>query len=348
MSLAVESQPQPAGRDLRAGYTGQPVMVAGGLGFLGSNLTLRLLELGAAVHVVDSLVPECGGNFFNLRAALESNAAEEGRLRVSVRDLRETDFMAEAVAGPRLIFNLAGQVDHLGSMADPLADLEINCRAQLSLLEACRRSNPKVKVVFASSRQLYGRPMRLPVDEEHPVEPVDINGIHKRAAERYHFIYGVYGLRACALRLTNTYGPRQLVRSSRQGFLGWFIRQAMEGEEILLYGDGNQLRDPIYVDDVVEAFLRAGLCSAADGKVLNLGAAPISLRHIAETLIAITGRGALRSIPFPEDRKPIDIGSYYGDYSQVQKLFGWRPKISLEEGLRHTVEYYGQYKEEYW
>ena len=200
-------------------YRGAKVLVTGGLGFIGSNLALRLEELGAQVQVVDSLIPQCGGNYFNLRGAAE-------RIPIHVRDLRETEFMAEAVAGCRIIFNLAGQVDHLTSMQDPLADMEINCRAQLSLLEACRRSNPKVKVVFASSRQLYGRPQKLPVDENHPIEPMDINGIHKRAAERYHFIYGVYGLRACALRLTNIFGPRQLLRHNRQGFLGWFIRRS--------------------------------------------------------------------------------------------------------------------------
>lgn len=321
-------------------YKDQKILVTGGLGFLGSNLALRLLELGARVHVVDSLVPGCGGNYFNLQPAA-------GRILVSVRDLRETEFMMEAVAGCGIIFNLAGEVSHLGSMHDPLHDLEINCRSQLSLLEACRHANPGVKVVFASSRQLYGRPVRLPVDEDHPVEPVDINGIHKRAAERYHFIYSVYGLRATALRLTNVYGPRQLLRHNLQGFMGWFIRQAMEGEEILLFGDGSQLRDPIYVDDALDAFLRAGLCPEADGCVLNLGGPPVSLRHIAETLLRITGCGSLRAVPFPEERKTIDIGSYYGDYSRAEKLLGWRPQVGLEEGLRRTVDYYRLYKKEY-
>ncbi len=326
-------------------YAGQKILVTGGLGFLGSNLALRLLELGADVHVVDSLVKECGGNFFNLRSAANGGA---NRIRVSVRDLRETEFMMEAVAGVEVIFNLAGQVDHLGSMKDPLADLEINCRSQLSLLEACRHANPSVKVVYGSSRQLYGRPQWLPVDETHPVEPVDINGIHKRAAERYHFIYGVYGLRAGALRLTNVYGPRQHVRDSRQGFLGWFIRRAMEGEEIVVYGDGRQLRDPIYVDDAVDAFLRAGLSPDADGQVLNLGGSPVSLLEIAQTLVRLTGCGSVRTAPFPDECKPIDIGSYYGDYSRVQKLLGWSPQVKLGEGLRRTVEYYRRYQKEYW
>ena len=322
-------------------YSGRKVLVTGGLGFLGSNLALQLFQLGANVEIVDSLAEGCGGSIANLLEVA-------GRIPMHVRDLRETDFMKDAVAGCDIIFNLAGRVDHLGSMQDPLGDLEINCRAQLSLMEACRHANPRVKVVYSSSRQLYGRPQKLPVDEGHPIEPVDINGIHKRAAERYHFIYGVYGLRACALRLTNAYGPRQFVRDARQGVLGLFIRQAMDGDEIQLFGGGGQLRDPIFVDDVVDAFLRAGLCDAADGQVMNLGSQPVSLREIAETLLRITGRGSLREIPFPKDRATIDIGSYYGDYQRAAALLGWQPRTALEDGLRRTIAFFERRREDYW
>jgi UDP-glucose 4-epimerase len=322
-------------------YRNRKVLVTGGLGFLGSNLALRLFDLGADVHIVDSLAEGCGGSFGNLLEAV-------GRLPVHVRDLRETEYMMEAVRDRDIIFNLAGRVDHLGSMLDPLADLEINCRAQLSLMEACRHVNPTVKVVFGSSRQLYGRPQYLPVDEKHPIEPVDINGIHKRAAERYHFIYGVYGLRACALRLTNAYGPRQFLRDARQGVLGLFIRRAMDGDEIQLFGGGEQMRDPIFVDDVLDALLRAGLCDAANGKALNLGARPVSLRQIAELLIEITGRGSIREVPFPEDRRTIDIGSYYGDYTRALDTLDWEPKTSLEDGLRRTIKFFEGRREDYW
>ncbi len=326
---------------LLEGYRGKKVLVTGGLGFVGSNLALHLLGLGADVQVVDALLPDCGGNPFNLAPAC-------GRIRISVEDLRNRQFMESAVAGCDLIFNLAGQVSHLGSMQDPQHDLEINCQAQLSLLEACRHANPRVKVVFASSRQLYGRPVRLPVDENHPVEPVDINGIHKRAAERYHFIYGVYGIRATALRMTNTYGPRLLVRHSLQGFMGWFIRKALDDEEITLFGDGSQMRDPVYVDDAVDAFLRAGLSPAADGDLFNLGMQPVSLRHIAEILIRVCGSGRCRLAPFPNELTRIDIGSYYSDYSKARHVLGWRPQVPLEEGLRRTVEYYRKHREHYW
>ena len=321
-------------------YEEKKVLVTGGLGFVGSNLALRLAELGAQVHVVDALLPGCGGNRFNLQPAGD-------RITVSIQDLRNRDFIEQAVAGTDLIFNLAGDVSHLGSMEDPEHDLEINCRAQLALLESCRRANPSVKIVFASSRQLYGRPLSLPVNEGHQVEPVDINGIHKRTAERYHFIYGVYGIRATALRMTNTYGPRQLIRHNLQGFMGWFIRQALLGEEIVLFGDGAQLRDPVYVDDAVHAFLRAGVSPAADGQVFNLGHEPVSLLTIAETLIAICGRGSYRLEPFPPERRLVDIGHYYGDYWKAERLLNWKPQIGLEEGLRRAVEYFREHGEHY-
>lgn len=326
--------------DVQRAYEGKKVLVTGGLGFIGSNLALRLLETGAKVTVVDALLPGCGGNPFNLDPA-------GGRIAVYVRDLRDRAFMGSLVEGCDVIFNLAGEVSHLGSMEQPEQDLEVNCRAHLCLLEACRRANPSVKIVFASSRQLYGRPVRLPVDEGHPVEPIDINGIHKRAAERYHFIYSIYGIRATALRLTNVYGPRQLLRHNLQGFMGWFLRCAIDDEDITLFGDGEQLRDPVYVDDAVAAFLRAASCPSADGEILNLGSSPVSLRAIAEMLMRVCGSGRLRFAPFPEERKRIDIGSYYADYGKARRLLGWEPRTPLEEGLRSTVAYYRQYREQY-
>jgi UDP-glucose 4-epimerase len=318
-------------------------MITGGIGFIGSNLAVRLVELGAEVLLVDSLVPETGANPFNIA---------EIRDRVATRQVDVRDFLAmeRLVAGQDVIFNLAGQVSHLDSMRDPFTDLDINGRAQLSLLEACRYGNPGVKVVFARTRQLYGRPEYLPVDERHPVKPTDVNGINKLAGEQYHVLYNnVYGVRACGLRLTNTYGPRMLVKNNRQTFIGWFVKQILDGEEIQLFGDGSQLRDLTYVDDACEAFLLAGASDVANGQIFNLGGPePISLRDLCELLIEVAGRGSYKLVPFPDEKKSIDIGSFYADFNKIQRSLGWQPTIGLQEGLARTIEFYRQHRNAYW
>lgn len=324
-------------------YDGRRVMVTGGLGFIGSNLARRLVDLGARVLLVDSLIPEYGGNLHNVADVAE-------RLTVNVADVRTAPTMRYLVKNRDLIFNLAGQVSHIDSMTDPETDLEINCRAQLTILEACRRENPGVKLVYASTRQIYGRPSYLPIDERHLLTPTDVNGINKMAGEHYHLLYNdVYGIRACALRLTNTYGPRMLMAHSRQGFLPWFVRRAMDGEEIQLFGDGSQLRDLTYVDDAVDAFLRAGASDAADGEAFNLGGErPYSLREIAELIVAIAGQGSLRLVPFPESKKAIDVGSVYSDYGKIRRTLGWEPTVPLADGLRRMVAYYREHRDHYW
>jgi UDP-glucose 4-epimerase len=252
--------------------------------------------------------------------------------------------MDHLVQGQDLLFNLAGQVSHIDSMRDPVTDLDINCRSQLSILESCRHNNPQVAIVFAASRQQYGRPLYLPVDEKHPVRPVDVNGINKTAGESYHLVYGeAYGLRAVSLRLTNTFGPGQLVRHNRQGFIGWFVRTIVEGGTIELYGDGSQVRDLNFVDDVVEAFLLAGARATgpARGKVYNLaGRESVSLRELVTMLIEIAGKGSVRCVPWPEDKKPIDIGDYYGTHALITQELGWEPQVTLRGGLERTVRYY--------
>jgi UDP-glucose 4-epimerase len=324
-------------------YYGRAVLITGGLGFIGSNLARRLVDLGAHVTLVDSLIPDYGGNKFNI-------AGYEDRLRVNIADVRDPHAMRALVSGQEVIFNLAGQVSHIDSMIDPFADLEINARAQLSILEACRHENPKVKVVYAGTRQQYGKPDYLPLDEQHLQHPIDVNGVNKLAGEWYHIVYHTaYGLRTTSLRLTNTYGPRQLMKHNRQGFIGWFVRLAVEGETIQLYGDGRQLRDLIYVDDVVDAFLRAGATDAANGQVYNLGgAAPISLYDLAHLLVQITGHGDVQLVPWPKERKRIDIGDVYSSYAKIEKALGWRPITPLEEGLAQTVSYYRQHRQHYW
>lgn len=327
--------------DPRDYYRGRRVLVTGGLGFIGSNLCRTLADLGAVVTAVDSLLPDYGGNLFNL-------AGYEDKVRINIADVRGHG-MEYLVRGQEVLFNLAGQVSHIDSMTDPFTDLEINCRSQLSILEAVRRGNPSLKVVYAGTRQIYGKPQRLPVDETHPLQPTDVNGINKISGEMYHLVYhSVYGIRTCSLRLTNTYGPRQLIRHNRQGFIGWFVRQVTLGEEIQLYGDGSQRRDFDYVDDVVDAFLRAGADAAADGQVFNLGGeAPVSLGDLAKLMVEIAGQGSLRVTPFPEERKRIDIGDFYADATRIGRVLGWRPTTSLEAGMRQTLAYYRAHKEHY-
>lgn len=323
-------------------YRGRAVMVTGGLGFIGSNLARALVRLGADVLLVDSLIPDYGGNLYNIDGL-------EGRLRVNVADVREESTIDYLVRGREVIFNLAGQVSHVDSMRDPKTDLEINCRSQLTLLEACRRHNPGVKVVYAGTRQIYGKPARLPVDETHLVRPTDINGINKAAGEYYHLVYhSVFGVRTCSLRLSNVYGPRQLVKHNRQGFIAWFIRLAVEGGEIEIYGDGSQMRDFVYVDDAVDAFLRAGATDAVNGEVFNVGGSqPISHRDLVSMLLEIAAAGTVRFVDWPADKKAIDIGSFYADSTRFQRAVGWQPRVNMREGLSRTVAFYREHLPRY-
>jgi UDP-glucose 4-epimerase len=327
--------------DYRDFYRGRKVLVTGGLGFIGSNLCRSLADLGAQVLAVDSLLPDYGGNLFNL-------AGYEDKVKVNIADVRGHG-MGYLVRGQDVLFNLAGQVSHIDSMSDPFTDLEINCRSQLWILEAVRKNNPEIRIVYAGTRQVYGKPVRLPVDESHPLNPTDVNGINKISGELYHLVYNsVYGIRACSLRLTNTYGPRQLIRHARQGFIAWFVRQAVLGEEIQVFGDGSQKRDFDYVDDVVDAFLRAGASEAAAGQVFNLGGqGAVSLLELARMLIEISGHGSYALAPFPPERKLIDIGDFQADASKIQGALGWRSRVPLRDGLERTVAYYGRHKEHY-
>ncbi len=324
--------------DYRGFYRDRRVMITGGLGFIGSNLARQLVDLGADVLIIDSLIADYGGNLFNIRGI-------EDRVRVNIADVREESAMQYLVRDREVIFNLAGQVSHLDSMRDPYTDLEINCRAQLSMLEACRRRNPDTKVVFAGTRQVYGKPDHLPVDERHLVRPTDINGINKVAGEYYHLVYNnVFGVRACSLRLTNVYGPRQLIRHSRQGFIAWFVRLAIEGREVQVFGDGSQLRDFVFVEDAADAFLRAGASDACNGEVFNVGGTePISHRELVELLLEIAGTGSVRYVEWPSEQRRIDIGSFYSDSSRFRQTTGWTAAVGLREGLTRTVAYFREH-----
>jgi UDP-glucose 4-epimerase len=326
----------------RAFYQDRRVMITGGLGFIGSNLARELVALRARVLIVDSLIPDYGGNLFNIRDI-------ENRVRVDLSDVREHAAMNQLVVDQDVIFNLAGQVSHIDSMQDPYTDLEINCRSQLSLLEACRRHNPGVKVVFAGTRQVYGKPDSLPVSESHLVRPTDINGINKVAGEYYHLVYNnVFGVRACSLRLTNVYGPRQLVKHNRQGFIGWFIRKAVEDDEIQIYGDGRQRRDFVYVDDAADAFLRVGASDESNGQVFNVGGTePIAHLDLVRLLLECAGTGRYRLVEWPADKRAIDIGDFYSDSTRIERAFGWKGTTSLRDGLTRTVAYYRAHLPEY-
>ena len=311
------------------------VLITGGLGFIGSNLARKLVNLGAKVLIIDSLIPDHGGNLFNISDI-------EDRLTVNRSDVRDTSSIDNLVLNKDVIFNLAGQVSHIDSMNDPYTDLEINCRSQLSLLEACRKHNLAAKIVFAGTRQVYGHPYSLPVTEDHLVRPVDVNGINKAAGEYYHLVYNdVFGIRSCSLRLTNVYGPRQLIKHNRQGFIGWFIRLAVEDREIEIYGDGSQIRDFVFVDDAVDAFLRAGTSEECNGGVYNVGGSePINLRDLAKKLLEVAGTGRVRHVEWPPEKKAIDIGDFYADCSKLTRTVGWRPTTFLDEGLARTVAFY--------
>ena len=315
-------------------FKGKRVLITGGLGFIGSNLARTLVGLGAKVTVLDSLIPEYGGNRRNVRGL-------ERQLDINLADVRDRHSLPEFLRGQHFLFNLAGQTSHMDSMTDPETDLEINCRAQLTLLEACRKHNPNLRVVFASTRQIYGRPDYLPVDEKHPLRPVDVNGINKLAGEEYHLLYSdVHGVPGTVLRLTNTIGPRMRVKDARQTFVGVWIKQILQGQPVEVWG-GEQLRDFTYVDDAVEAFLLAATHPSAVGRVFNLGGVGrISLRELAEQLVEVAGQGSYRVKQFPAARRKIDIGDFYSDCGLIARELGWKPRTTIRQALTKTVAYY--------
>jgi UDP-glucose 4-epimerase len=330
--------------DLAPAFHGARVLITGGLGFIGSNLARELVGCGAHVTLVDSLIDEYGGNLFNI-------AGIEDEVAVNISDVRDEHSLRYLVRDQDYLFNLAGQTSHIDSMLAPYNDLEINCRSQLSILEACRHQNPRIRIVFASTRQIYGRPQQLPVDEQHPIQPVDVNGINKTAGEWYHLLYGdVYGLRVSVLRLTNTYGPRMRVKDARQTFLGYWLRLMVSGASLDVYGDGLQRRDLNYVDDAVAAFLLAATRDEAVGQVYNLGDAdPISLADLAQLLVELNGDGNWQLVRFPADRKAIDIGDFWADFGKIERELGWRPTVELRDGLATTLRYYREHgANNYW
>ena len=318
------------------------ILITGGMGFIGSNLAQKMVNLNNKVTIVDSLIPEYGGNLRNIEDIKDN-------ISVNLSDIRDEYSICEIVKNHDYLFNLAGQTSHMDSMQDPFTDLDINAKAQLSILEACRKNNPDIRILFASTRQIYGKPNYLPVDERHPLHPVDVNGINKIAGEQYHILYQeVYGIASSVLRLTNTYGPRMRIKDARQTFLGIWIRNLLEGKPIEVFGDGKQRRDYNYIEDVLDALLIAATEEHAIGKVYNLGAPdPISLEDTAKIMCQEIKGSDYQMIPFPEDRKAIDVGDFICDYSVFRNQFGWEPKVSFEEGIQRSLEYFRKEIEHY-
>ena len=327
---------------LLSSFSGRRCLVTGGLGFIGSNLAIALAGGGADVTVVDALVPTHGGDRRNLEEAPRA-------IEVIEAPVDDVDAVRDAAAAAEVIFNLAGQVSHVESMARPRFDLQVNTTSQIGFLEILREVGSTAVVVYTSTRQIFGHPRYLPVDEDHPVSPVDVNGISKSATEQLHLLYGeLYGLRASSVRLTNVYGPRQRLRDDLQGFLPIFVRRALSGEPITVFGEGAQERDCLYVDDVVECLLDTATSEEAPGEVFNVGNDErLSLRSIAEAIVAAAGSGSIETVPWPHDRDAIDIGSYYGDSSKAKRLLGWEPRTPFVEGIAKTIDFYRSHRSRY-
>jgi len=322
-------------------FKGKRVLITGGLGFIGSNLCRRLVELGAKVTLIDSLIPEYGGNLFNIEDIKD-------RVTLNISDVRDEHSMKYLVQGMDYLFNLAGQTSHMDSIQNPITDLEINAKSQLFILESCRKYNSRIKIVFASTRQIYGKPDYLPVNEKHVLNPVDINGINKLAGEWYHLLYNkVHGIKTSVLRLTNTIGPGMRIKDARQTFVGIWIKNIIEGKPFEVWG-GEQLRDFTYVDDAVDAFLLAAAHKDAEQKIFNLGGdCIISLKDLAELIVSIHGSGSYKIMTYPDDRKRIDIGDFYADYSLIKTMLGWETKTPLKDAIKSIIDYYQKNLKQY-
>jgi len=324
-------------------FQGKKVMVTGGLGFIGSNLTARLVRQGAKVTIVDNMMPRLGGNLFNVKEIAD-------QIHLNFSDVRDAFSMDYLVKGQEYIFHLAGQVNHVDSIRNPIQDLDINCRGTLVLLESCRKYNREVRIIFAGTRGEYGASVVLPVDEDHPTNPKGIYAVTNLTAEKMVLVYDdVHGLPGTCLRITNTYGPRHQMGHDEYGVLNWFIRKAIDDEIVPVFGDGRILRDFLYVDDLVDCFLQVATCDGAYGEVFNVGSGiPISFVELAQKIVEVAQTGRVTFTEFTKERKEVEPGDYYTDVSKIKRVVGWKPATDLEEGLRRTIQFYRKYKREYW
>ncbi len=319
------------------------VLITGGLGFIGSNLAIRLVELGAQVTLVDNMLPRQGGNLFNIDPIKD-------RVHINFSDIRNELSMNYLVREKDYIFHLAGQVNHVDSMRNPLKDLDINCRGTLVLLEACQHMNPDTRVIFAGTRGEYGKSVRLPVDEEHPTNPVGVYAVTNLTAEKMVLVYHrVKGLDGVCLRITNTYGPRHQMMHDEYGVLNWFIRKALDNDTIPVFGDGKILRDFLFIDDLVEALLKTAATPGAYGDIYNVGSGKgVSFQELAAIIEALAGRGNVRHTPFTQERKEVEPGDYIANIAKLSKATGWTPTVPLSEGIARTLDFYRKYGAHYW
>lgn len=332
MSLSVETA-----------FKGKTALITGGMGFIGSNLAIRLANLGAKVTILDSMIPDYGGNEFNL-------APVKDRVKVNYCDISDASAVNYLVRGQDYVFHLAGQVCHLMSLSNPFPDIEFNIRGTAVLMEALRQFNPNAICVYTGTRGQYGASVSLPVNEEAPTNPKGIYEISNLTAEKIIKVYNdVHGVRSVLLRLSNIYGPRSQMKHSRFGVCNWFVRLAMDNDTIQVYGDGSILRDFCYVDDTVEAIIKSAITPAAYGEIFNVGSdIPVSFLELTKTICDVSKTGKWEYAEFSAERKAQEPGDFYSDISKIDRVVGWKPTTTLEAGLAKTIEYYRKHREYYW
>jgi len=329
--------------DIRDYYQGKSVLITGGLGFLGSNIAHTLVPYGAKVTLLDALLPLYGGNRFNLHGI-------EDRVELVIGDIRDETLMNKLVQGKDVIFNLAAQVSYIDSIHIPFEDLDINCRGHLVVLEACRRNNSAARIVFPSSRMVLGKLLQSPADEKHPTEPLSLYGVHKLAGEKYYLTYHrTYGLKTTILRIANPFGIRQQMKHNKYSLVGWFLRQAMEDRTIQIFGDGSQLRDYLYSDDAVEAFLRAAVSERAIGEIYNVGSGSSHpFYEMVQTVVDVVGQGRLEYVPWPQNYEKIETGGLEISIEKARRGLRWSPRFNLKEGIGKMYLFYKEFKPYYW
>ncbi len=323
-------------------FEGKRVLITGGAGFIGSSLAHALVDLGAQVTVLDAMLLLYGGNLFNLEDVNKKLTFVEG-------DIRDKDLMAQLVKDQDVIFNLAAQVSYIDSKDQPFLDLDINCKGHLNVLEAVRVVAPKCRVIFSSSRLVYGKILKSPVSEDHPTDPLSIYGIHKLTAEKYYQYYHKnFGINTIVARIPNPYGPRQQMKHNKYSIAGWFVRQALEGQAITIFGDGKQERDYLYIDDIIDAFLKLAEKGRA-GEVYNMGLQErTTFVDMVDAILSEIPTGKKKHIPWPENYEKNETGSYIADTSKINKDTSWLAKVNLKEGIHRMVEYYKENKKHYW